>query len=400
MNILLFDDPTTKQNLLPLTYTRPTSEIRVGILTIKEKWEKWLPADYSYFVDEYLSDKFQAFYNSSNLFLNGAYFPNQDLVEELRSLKKNQLLKDGDSPIAFYGKLETTADLDWEQLSRKYELVQSRSNSRSVNFVYDIFRKNRDEIISDFHKITFQRESAPIEDPHTVVYNKSQVFIEENVSLRSAIINAESGPVYLGANSTIGEASIIRGASAVGAYASLNLGTKIRGDSTIGPYSKVGGEVANSVLFAYSSKAHAGYLGNSVIGEWCNLGADTNTSNLKNNYKPVKVWNYRTERFMDSGLQFCGLIMGDHSKCGINTMFNTGTIVGVSANIFGSGFPRTFIPSFSWGGAAGFTTYRKEQAMEVMKLVMQRRNKSISGPENRIIDHIFEASQKYRKNYP
>lgn len=394
MNIILFDEPTTKINLLPFTFTRPVAEIRIGILTIKEKWERWFSADYSFLTESYLAKKFPAQKSNKNLNLNGSVLPNPLLVGALSSLKENQILVKDQTPIAFYGDLESPGALNAS--TGHLQKVPFSHDVIMIDHVYDIFIHNGSIIRSDFELLTKGRKSHPIADPYTVSYNNKNIFFEENVDIKSSILNAENGPIYIGANAEIGEGSIIRGNNAIGANTILNFGTRIKGDSTIGPYCKVGGEISNSVIFGYSSKAHDGFLGNSVIGEWCNLGADTNTSNLKNNYKNVKIWNYGQDQFVDTGKQFCGLMMGDHSKCSINTMFNTGTIVGVSANIFGGGFPRTFIPSFSWGGFNGFTTYQFNQAIEVMPKVFERRKKILTEEDVELLKHIFEVTEKYR----
>ena len=404
MNIILFDEPTTKTNLLPFTFTRPVSDIRIGILTIKEKWEKWLPADYSYLTEDYLSNKYPIQKTGENLYLNACVLPNSKLVEAVKALKKNQILLKDSLPIALYGNFDSFDELGSTDLMDSLEKVTYSPASpagghelMTVQNVYDIFSQNEAANRIDFKLLTNGRISHEIEDPHTICYNRSDIFIEENVTIKSAILNAERGPIYIGRNVIISEGSIIRGASSIGANSILNIGTRIVGDTTIGPYCKVGGEISNSIIFGYSSKAHDGFLGNSVIGEWCNLGADTNTSNLKNNYKNVRIWNYGEERFTDTGRQFCGLMMGDHSKSGINTMFNTGSVVGVSANIFGSGFPRTFIPSFSWGGAQGFVTYEFNKALEVMPKVFERRKKPFTEEDVEILKHIFERTKKYRR---
>lgn len=397
MNIILFDNPTTKKNLLPFTFTRPVSEIRVGILTIREKWEKWHPATYSYLADQYLSSKYPSNTSHDNLYLNACVLPNDDLISSIYTLKENQILMSHGFPVAFYGNIDSLDGLVSVISSDSYESVELSQKLMTIQNVYDIFINNGVAIREDFALLTKGRKSHAIEDPYTKTYNKKDIFIEENVELKSAILNAENGPIYIGANAEIGEGSIIRGATSIGEGSVLNLGTRIRGDATIGPFCKIGGEISNSVIFGYSSKAHDGFLGNSVIGEWCNLGADTNTSNLKNNYKDVRIWNYNEEQFVDTGKQFCGLMMGDHAKCGINTMFNTGTVVGVSANIFGSGFPRTFIPSFSWGGAQGFTTYQFQKALDVMPKVFERRKKTLTEEDVEILKHIFDFSNKYRQ---
>jgi UDP-N-acetylglucosamine diphosphorylase/glucosamine-1-phosphate N-acetyltransferase len=240
------------------------------------------------------------------------------------------------------------------------------------------------------------RKSQPI-PPGNHVISPENIFIEEGAKLAYCTLNASTGPIYIGKNAEIMEGSLIRGGFALCEGAQVKLGAKIYGPTTVGPYCRVGGEINNSVLFGYTNKAHDGFLGNSVLGEWCNIGADSNNSNLKNNYEPVRLWSYETENFAETGLQFCGLMMGDHSKCGINTMFNTGTVVGVSATIFGSGFPRNFIPSFSWGGAGGFTTYVTQKAFETAKIVMSRRNVAFTEEDAAILEHVFEMTKKWRK---
>ena len=397
MNIILFDEPATKLDLLPFTFTRPVSEIRTGILTIKEKWEKMLPGDYSYLTDNYLSHNFPSHISNENVYINGCVLPGDSLIASIKALKKNQILVKDGIVIAFFGHVDTLEELDTLSLRKKCEEIDFPDELVTVEHVYDIFLKNRMANITDFKLLTKGRTSHEIEDPYTICYNRNDIFIEENVTFKSAILNAENGPIFIGAHTIIGEGSVIRGASSIGENSILNINARIVGDTTIGPHCKVGGEISNSVIFGYSSKSHDGFLGNAVIGEWCNLGADTNTSNLKNNYKDVRIWNYREEKFVDTGRQFCGLMMGDHSKCGINTMFNTGTMVGVCANIFGSGFPKAFIPSFSWGGADGFTTYEFDKAIEVLPKVLERRKKILSEKDVEILQHIFEVTKKYRK---
>ena len=264
-----------------------------------------------------------------------------------------------------------------------------------ITYPWDIFRLNGSEIKHDFALLTNGKKSQPFKDPHTKTYG-DQIFIEEGARVKAAVLNAENGPIYIGKEAEIQEGALIRGPFALCEYSVVNMGAKIKGDTTVGPHSKVGGEVSNSVIFGYSNKGHEGFLGNSVIGEWCNLGADTSNSNLKNNYAPVKMWDFATGRFKDTGLQFCGLIMGDHSKSGINTMFNTGTTIGVSANIFGDGFPRTIIPSFAWGGSSGFTTYQTRKAFETAELVMKRRNKALTEADKAVLSHIFEITAENR----
>lgn len=390
MNIILFDDAVIRKSLLPLTYTRPVAEIRIGILKISEKWAKHLDSNVSFQTEEYLSRKFIKETAEENLFINGALCPNEKLLQAISKLVLGEVLtKDGQLLAAKCTELNEENNDSLKQIDYTQEAIL-------IDEVYKIFKQNASQLELDFKLITKGRTSANITDLHTIVYGKENLFIEEGASIKAAIINAENGPVYIGKNCHIHEGAIIKGSFAMCEGSHVNMGAKIKGDTTIGPFSKVGGEVSNSILLGYSNKGHDGFLGNSIVGQWCNLGADTNTSNLKNNYDSVKLWNYEKGGFKNTGEQFCGLIMGDHSKAGINTMFNTGTVVGVSANIFGSGFPRNFLPSFSWGGAAGLTTFQKNKADEVAEKVMARRNIEYSEIDKAIMQHIFEGTAQYR----
>ena len=324
-----------------------------------------------------------------NVMINASYTPSEVLVNQIKNLKENQAVFDGDTMVAFFSLEDQEIDID------TLEVYQLEATVLKVETTWDIFSKNGAAIKADFDLLTAERTSAPIPE-NTVAFNPEAIFIEEGAKLPLCVLNATDGPIYIGKNSEIMEGSMVRGPFALCEGSTLKMGTKIYGPTTVGPHSKVGGEVNNSVFFGYSNKGHDGFLGNSVIGEWCNLGADTNNSNLKNNYAEVRLWSYETENFAKTGLQFCGLMMGDHSKCGINTMFNTGTVVGVSANIFGSGFPRNFIPSFSWGGAKGFTTYLTSKAFEVAQVVMKRRGLELSTQDSAILEHVFEQSSAYR----
>lgn len=390
MNIILFDDPTIRVDLLPLTFTRPVASIRIGILTIAEKWEKYLSNSPSFSTEEYLSKKFPFNLTADNYWINGAVCPDAQLVKAITSLKPHEGLVKDSRVIA----LRTPEDEIPEVISgtvREYS-----ENLTIIDHVWKIFQLNGAQIREDFKLVTKNRKSAGINDKHTRTYSEENIFVEEGASIRAAVLNAENGPIYIGKNTHIHEGALIRGSFALCEGSHVNMGAKVRGDTTVGPFSKIGGEVSNTVLFGYSNKAHDGFLGNSVIGEWCNLGADTNTSNLKNNYEPIKIWNYAKGGFKDTGLMFCGLIMGDHSKCGINMMFNTGTVVGVSANIFGDGYPRTFIPSFAWGGASGFATFQLNKALETATKAMERRNLLVDESDKEILKHIFEQSSKHR----
>jgi UDP-N-acetylglucosamine diphosphorylase/glucosamine-1-phosphate N-acetyltransferase len=390
MNYILFDGDN-RVNLLPFTFTRPIADIRVGILTIREKWEYWLKEKTSTKTESYLSKKFPLRTTSENVWINGSVCPTQQLVEEIKKLKKGQTLLLSDLLIAC-----NTDSLRGLENIGSFEKTETKSHFLRIENVWDIFSKNEEAIKSDFELITKGRKSQPISTTNQVI-KPENIFIEEGAKVECAILNASTGPVYIGKDAEIMEGAIVRGPFALCDHSTLKLGAKIYGPTTIGPHSKVGGEVNNSVIFGFSNKAHDGFLGNSVIGEWCNIGADSNNSNLKNNYAPVKLWNYNKERFVNTGLTFCGLMMGDHSKCGINTMFNTGTVVGVNANIFGAGFPRNFVPSFSWGGAAGFTTYKLTDAFEVASRVFERRGMVFNETEQEILTHVFEATEKYRK---
>ncbi|WP_242923341.1 GlmU family protein [Pontibacter liquoris] len=396
MNVILFCDPVLQQNLLPFTFTRPVAEIRVGILTIAEKWGHSAGASVSYLTRPYLQQKYALQHSTQNFYVNGALLPTPELIAEIRSLKLGEALFSGNTLLALNGdnlNLHSYNDLLASATNSRRECV---ADPRLVGEVWEIFGQNGEQIRSDFALLTAGRKSQPVNDKYTAVYGEDNIFIEEGAKIRAAVLNAEDGPIYIGRNAQVQEGALIRGPFALCEGSQVSMGGKMRSDTTIGPFSKVGGEVSNSVIFGYSSKGHDGFLGNSVLGEWCNLGADTNTSNLKNNYANVKIWNYAKGGFKDTGRQFCGLIMGDHSKCGINTMFNTGTVVGVSANIFGSGFPRNFIPSFSWGGNAGFETYQLRKVFEVAEKVMERRNKPLDETEKAILTDVFNQTQQYR----
>ena len=393
MNYILFDLHKDWENLLPLTFTRPISELRVGILTIKEKWDKLLNTKCSYLTEGYLQEKYQQVSETNNMYINASVIPNKRLIEEISKLKSGQILVKDNILISVCTDDKFTKIED--STFNNFERISTNNIFSEINFPYDIFQKNGIEIENDYYIITKGRKSAPIS--RTNGFIGKNIFIEEGASIEFATINAKDSFVYIAKNAVIMEGVNIRGSFALGENSVVKMGTKIYGPTTIGHSSKVGGEINNSVIFGNSNKGHEGYLGNSVLGEWCNLGADTNNSNLKNNYAEVKIWNYTSERFAKTGLQFCGLIMGDHSKCGINTMFNTGTVVGVNANIYGAGFPRNFIPSFSWGGALGFKEYQINKAFEVNEVVMARRNLEFDKKEKSILMKIFDITKKYRR---
>jgi UDP-N-acetylglucosamine diphosphorylase/glucosamine-1-phosphate N-acetyltransferase len=397
MNIILFDDKLIRPNLLPLTFTRPVADIRVGILTIADKWRKFAGQAVSYLTQPYLQKKYTCHSApTGNMYVNGAVCPNADLMKAVRQLKPGKALFRNNVLLAYHADEQT-----FESLTYLYEYSNAvpkifEGNVTIIQEVWEIFTRNGQQIKADFDLITEGRTSAPITDPHTVVYAPENIFLEEGVKLRAAVLNAESGPIYLGKNCEVQEGAVIRGAFALGEGSMLNMGSKMRGDITIGPFCKVGGEISNSVIFGYSNKGHEGFLGNSVLGEWVNLGADTNTSNMKNNYADVKLWNYVKGGMKDTGLQFCGAIMGDHTKCGINTMLNTGTVTGVSANVFGSGYPRNFIPSFTWGSTPAIETYQLPKFFESAARAMERRQRVLDEVEKGILSSVYEQTKEYR----
>ena len=391
MNYILFDGSVRRQ-LLPFTYTKPVADLRIGIFTIREKWERHLGNTTSTVTEEYLSEKYPMVEFEQNVMINAAYLPTEVLVELVQNLEANQALFDGEEVVAFYT-LDGQEDIDFSD----YEQIEIPEESIfKIAHTWDLFSKNHEAIQLDYDLLTEDRKSAPI--PAGVqTLNSENIFIEKGAKLNFCTLNASEGPIYIGKDAEVMEGALIRGPFALCDHATVKMGAKIYTGTTIGPYCKVGGEVTNSVLMAYSNKGHDGYLGNSVLGEWCNIGADSNNSNLKNNYEEVRLWDYESEGFAKTGLQFCGLMMGDHSKCGINTMFNTGTVIGVSANIFGSGFPRNFIPSFSWGGSGGTTTYKTQKAFETAEIVMARRKMEFTEEEAKILEHVFEETKKYRR---
>jgi UDP-N-acetylglucosamine diphosphorylase/glucosamine-1-phosphate N-acetyltransferase len=383
---------------LPLTYTRPVADLRVGILTIAEKWEVYFDQDASYYTQPYLQEKYPAPEGSEALVINAAVLPTRELAKAVQKLKTGVVLQQEGYPIAARIPAQ---EIPATHLSSLLETHQAKSYNKTVfklEAKWDVFGYNPIQLNHDFELITEGRPSAMITETNQQL-GTNPLFIEEGASIEGCTINTQKGPVYIGHDANIMEGSHLRGPLAVGHNATVKMGAKLYEGTTIGPYCKVAGEISNSVIQAYTNKSHDGFLGNAVLGEWCNLGADTNNSNLKLDYKTIKVWDYAENRFSDSGQQFCGLFMGDHSKTGINTMLNTGTVVGVCSNIFGPGFPRIFIPSFSWGGSAGFKTYQLQKALSTAEIVMNRREVELSEADQRILTTIFEQTQEYRQSY-
>ena len=382
MNIILFD--TNRSNYYPLSLTRPISFFRVGILTIKEKWEQYF-SSVSVKTDEYLSYKFPIILKDDNIWINAKTIPSTDLYTEINNLRVGESLEKDGELIAF-----RNSNFEKSKLNK----IDSNVKIKTIENLTDIFKFNSEEINLDFKFLTEGKKSNDIDDSNRILGNK--IYIEKGAKISCAILNAQDGPIYIGKDTEVMEGSIIKGPFAMLNNSQVKLGSRIYGGTTVGPFSKVAGEINNSILFGFSSKAHEGYLGNSIIGEWCNLGAGTNVSNLKNNYEKVKIWNYQTNKFKSTELQFCGLIMGDHSKTSINTMFNTGTLVGVGANIYGSGFPRNFIPSFSWGGALGFSIYKLNSFFSTAEKVFKRRDKTFDDIEKQILFNIYNMTKVYR----
>lgn len=391
MNYVLFDGPR-RDHLLPFTFTRPVAEIRVGIMTLRERWEAYLKTSISSLTEDYLSIKYPLQLKEDNVFIDASILPTKKLVEAINALKRHEVLMTGALVIAYCGTMPKSK----AQLT-DFKTVEFEGDFVQIKNTWDIFAKNGEILQSDFDFMTKGRTSQPISKTNHLIHPE-RIFLEEGAKVEFSILNATDGPIYLGKNSEIWEGSLIRGGLALCEHAIVKMGGKLYGATTIGPYSKVCGEISNSVIFGYSSKGHEGYLGNAVLGEWCNIGADSNNSNLKNNYAMVRLWDYATERFEQTGLQFCGLMMGDHSKTAINTMFNTGTVIGVNCNIYVPGFPRNFVPSFSWGGASGFSAYQPQKAFEAAKIMMARRGVVFNEAEANILNHVFKITQKWR-NY-
>jgi len=392
-NFVLFDD-LHRDHLLPFAFIRPVAEIRMGILTLGEKWGKWTGQQFSHFTQDYLQEKFPLISGIENIVINSAVTPNPALVEEIINLNCGEVLVRDNLMIA--GCLDRPSlDSFNRQIPEGYTIKQIQSDFVHISKLWHIFNFNGLELQSDFEIITAGRNTQPVSSTNHLI-NPGNIFVEEGAKMEYATINASTGPIYIGKNAEIMEGALIRGPLALCEGGKIKMGAKVYGPTTIGPYSKVGGEVTNSVIMGFSNKVHDGYMGNSVVGEWCNIGAGTNTSNLKNNYTLVKVWSYASGREEDTGLQFCGLFMGDYSRCGINTMFNTGTVVGVSANIFGPGFPGSFIPSFSWGGAGGFETYRLGKALETIQTVLAHRHLDITEIDRNIINCVYALTGRYR----
>lgn len=395
-NIILFDIDQQHFELLPLAFTRPIADIRIGILTIREKWERLLPGTYSYLTPEYMAAKYPATFAPDNLFIASHLIPDESLVRQIDALQPGEALTDQDTLIAFCG-----SEADFREGRHTTSLACDQS-PRYVHHLYDIFLLNGECLEADFRLITRGRTSQPLSPSNRIIGDPCypdgtpKIFLEPGAKAECAIFNVTNGPIYLGADSEVMEGSCIRAPFAACEHAYVNMGAKIYGATTLGPYCKVGGELNNVVMFGFSNKAHDGFLGNAVIGEWCNLGAGAVASNLKNDYSEIKLWNYPTRRFLRTHLQFCGLIMGDHSKAGINTMFNTATVIGVGVNIHGAGFPRNFVASFSEGGTAGFTDVQLPKFYAIAEKMMARRGRSLTEADKTIFEAIYNLAEQLK----
>lgn len=392
MTIILFDD-VSRDSLLPLTFTRPVADLRVGILKISEKWAYYLERKPFFKTADYLQEKFPFNSSENNLYINGSVCPDEPLLEAIDKLTTGQaLVSGGDILIAV--KQSGTETFDLTGLTG-YEVIHHTDPFTRIVFPEDLFAFNDTQLRMDFKLLTRNRTSSKLSGTNTVIGD--DIFVEEGVEAECSSFNSKDGPVYLGKKSQVWEGCHIRGSFALCHDSQIKMGARIYGKTTIGPFSRVGGEINNSIVLGYSSKGHEGYLGNSVLGEWCNIGADTNSSNLKNNYGEVRLWDYRNNNFRRTGLQFCGLIMADHTKCAINTMFNTGTVIGVGANVFGTGFPRNFIPDFAWGGNQGFETYSLKKMFETAEKVYERRDGAFNEVEQKLLTEVFKLTEKYRR---
>ncbi|MDG1573474.1 GlmU family protein [Robiginitalea sp. M366] len=390
MHYILFDG-SYRTSLLPFTFTRPVAAIRMGILTLAEKWEHRLQAPVSHMTEAYLSGKFPMDSGADNLMLCGSLLPDDALVKAVQALPSGKALWAGEELLAYRCPEPISparaGDLEAVSYTGPVQLLRN---------TWEIFSENGPALEADFELLTSGRKSQPIPESNRVI-RPDRIFLEPGAQVEYSILNATEGPIYLGKDSLVMEGNMIRGGFALCEKGVVKMGAKIYGPTTVGPHGKVCGEISNSVIFGYSSKGHDGYLGNSVLGEWCNIGADSNNSNLKNNYAKVRLWNYQSGRFENTGLQFCGLMMGDHSKTAINTMFNTGTVIGVNCNIYTPGFPRNFVPSFSWGGAKGFTEYLPVRAFEAAKVMMARRDVAFTEEDARILEQVFADTAHWRK---
>jgi len=383
---LVFSDAQYWEDFLPLTFTRPVAAMRCGILTFSERWQKILEnTEVSYFTEMYLQDKFKSPEEKESLFLVPNFLPTETVIQQIKDLKQGEALVYEDELIA------AKINMKGFSLNQIEKMTDIKEDLIFFKRPKDLFSYNHHAIDFDFELLTKGRTSQELSSTNGFLGDKKDLFIEEGAEIEFSTLNTKTGKIYIGKNAEVMEGCHLRGPITLGEASKFNLGAKIYGATTIGPHCKVGGEVNNIIIFGYTSKGHDGFIGNSVIGEWCNFGADTNSSNMKNNYGNVKLWNYRTKAFEDTGLQFAGLIMGDHSKAAINTQFNTGTVVGVASNIFKPGFPPNLIESFSWGGLKDDERFKLDKVYEVAERAMARRKVALTEEDKAILKHIFDT---------
>ncbi len=396
---VLFDTQETYLNLLPLSFTRPIAQFRVGIDTIADKWNMLLETVCTFRPVDYLRSKFEQLpaEDADTVYIAGNILPTPELALRIESLERGECLTDDSGIVAIRG-IVPDEEKQLQESGVRIEGV------RRIRYVFDIFLRNAEMIIEDYQRLTLGRKSQPLPVTNRVIgpyldeNGNPLIFIEEGASVEGAVLNTTDGPIYIGEDAQVMECVAMRGPVALNRKSKIRMGARIYGGTTFGPYCKIGGEVDNTVIFGYSNKAHDGYLGNAVIGEWCNIGAGVNASNLKNDYSKIRIWNYATRTFMRTDLQFCGLIMGDHSKAGINCMFNTATVVGVGCNIHGSGFPRVFIPSFSEGSpAGGFTDVSLKKFYDIAERVMSRREINLDECDRHIYEEVYRVASSLKR---
>ncbi|WP_185873775.1 putative sugar nucleotidyl transferase [Blattabacterium cuenoti] len=390
---ILYDGNIEWKNLLPITFTRPISEIRLGIFTIRERWEKYMGGKALIYTKKFLSKKYSFGLDLKKkdilkniLFINSSFIPNKKLIQVIFDLKENEAIFFKEKMIAiklsyFYYKKNF-------QKIKKYKKIYHINKVIYIQYPWDIFINNESVLKQDYTILTKGKSSFNVFGNNHLLY-KEKIFLEENIYAENIVLNAKIGPIYIEKGVKIMEGSMIRGPVAICKKSILNMGTKIYGSTTIGPFCKVGGEIKNSVIFSYSNKAHDGFLGNTILGEWCNIGAGTNISNLRNDYSKVTVWNYEKKDFFPIDIQFFGIIMGDYSKSSINTQFNTATIVGVNTNIFGYGFPPRYIPSFSFGGIQNKKVISFQKVCDTAEIMMKRRNVFFSFLDKDILEYLY-----------
>ena len=390
MNYILFDD-FARNNLLPLTFIRPIADLLTGIVSIRRKWEMMLDATTSSLTEDYLSEKYPLVKGVNNILINASIIPNAELVETIKQLEPNRALLSNDTIVALHvmeDQLDKIGEGDTEGIIE----IETRIPFTKINYSWDLFRSNADNIAFDFSLLTKGRKSQPLGEMVSATHPE-RIFVEEGAQLGYCRLNATEGPIYIGREAQIWDGASLRGPVAIGEGAIVKMNAIVYGGTTIGPHAKAGGEIENAIVMAYSNKPHSGYLGHALIGEWCNLAAGTNAANLNNTYKTVKMWNYTQSRFIDTGLQFCGLIMGDHSKTGINTSFNTGSVVGVSSNIFGAGYQRNFVSSFMWGGPGGYSGYDIQKALDTASEMLKRRGMELTDLDEQILKKVYELTK-------